>query len=424
VQTVEAVESNGDPALGGLPTPIALGDTFTGDLSSSTDSDWYTFTLTGRAIVQAAVYDDGGVPQLDSTKIQLYRETMPGTGTYAAYGTSSTLATSHRALNLNHPETLPAGNYAFEITVGSALPGTAPLNYNLVGKYGVRTLLLAMPGTNTVSESVEPNTSPATAAYLNLGDYAIGNCSGQNEGDWYGFVVNGPTTVAAMADNWGPTAITDTTVRLYDGNGTLITSQSSGGPAGTSHGRLIFTVPQAGIYFFEVSGGLFAATGDYILYTAGANPMFAAAGWNIQPPSTNACLGSNGLRPALGVNSSEAPMIGSTFVVRLINALPNAVVVPFFGFSNTVGNGGTTPLPFDLGPLGAPSCFVRVDPASSMIAVADGAGVLYLDFRIPAMTGLRGLPYFMQALLFDATNNALGVSVTNDARMLLGDRGF
>jgi hypothetical protein len=59
-----------------------------------------------------------------------------------------------------------------------------------------------------------------------------------------------------------------------------------------------------------------------------------------------------------------------------------------------------------------------------MIAVADGAGVLYLDFRIPAMTGLRGLPYFMQALLFDATNNALGVSVTNDARMLLGDRGF
>jgi hypothetical protein len=31
---------------------------------------------------------------------------------------------------------------------------------------------------------------------------------------------------------------------------------------------------------------------------------------------------------------------------------------------------------------------------------------------------------FMQALLFDAPNNALGLSLTNDARMLLGDRGF
>lgn len=420
VHVTEAAEPNGEPALGGNPTQITLGQTFTGELSSPTDSDWFTFTLTSAGVVQAAVYDDGGAPQLDSTLIKLYQETT--SGLYSPTGTSSTIAGSHRAFNLGHLGTLPPGNYAIEITAGSAATGTAPFNYDRQGKYGVRTQLLGMPAVNTVLESQEPNNTLPTAAWLALGDQAFGNCSGQNEPDWYGFAVNGPTTIVAMTDSRGSSPINDTTLRLLDRDGVLLTSSSSGGPQ--SHGRLVFTVPQAGLYFIEVSGGLFALTGDYVLYTGGSTPMFVPGSWRAEPPSTNACPGSNSLRPALTVASSETAMLGSTLVIRLQNALPNAMAVPFFGFSRTVANGGTLPLPFDMTAMGAPGCFLRVDPASTSLAIADAAGVSYIDLPVPALLNLRGLPFFMQAVVFDAANNALGVSVTNDARFLLGDRGF
>ena len=420
IDVVEAAEPNGDPMLGGYPTPIVLGQTFTGDLSSPTDSDWYTFTLTTAGVVQAAVYDDGGVPQLDNTNIKLYQEHSPGS--YVAVGSASTQSTGHRALTLAHPASLPPGNYAIEITAGSAATGTAPFDYAKMGKYGVRTRFIALGAGNSVSESAEPNNTAPTAAYMNIGDSAYGNISGSNEGDWYGFTVSGPTTIVAMADSWGSSPITDTTVKLMDRNGGLLTSASSGGTS--SHGRVVYTLPQAGLYFIEVSGGVFAATGDYVLLTGSCAPMFVASSFHAEPPSTNACPGSNSLRPALTVASSETPQLGSTFVIRLQNALPNAIALPFYGFSRLAANGGSVPLPFDLTAVGAPGCFVRVDPASTSLAVADATGVSYLELPVPAILALRGLPFFMQAVLLDPANNALGVSVTNDASFLLGERGY
>jgi hypothetical protein len=421
VTATEGAEPNGDPGVAGnVPTPIVLGGTFTGELATSADTDWFTFTLAGRAVVQAIVYDDGGVPQLDTTTIRFYSEISPGM--FAPTGTSSSLTTSHRALNLGHTTTLPAGNYAIEIAVGSAAAGTAPLYYNRVGKYGVRTALVDMPGTNTVIEAPEPNDTPATAAPLVLGDTAVGFCSGSNEADWYQIVVTAPTTIAVMSDNGTPAPITDTTVGLYDINGTFITSASSGGPS--SHGRLIYTIPQGGIYYISVAGGLFAATGDYVLYTGGTSPMTVSSSFQQQPPSTNACPGSNGLRPAITVASSEVPQLGSTFVMRLQNALPNAVLLPFYGLSKTLANGGLVVLPFDMTVLGAPGCFIRVDPAVSTFAVADGTGVTSIDIPMPGTLSLRGLPIFLQAACLDLPNNPLGLSMTNDVRLLVGDRGF
>ena len=125
VHVTEGAEPNGEPYLGGNPTPITLGQTFTGDLSSPNDSDWYRFTLTAAGVVQAIVGDDGGVPQLDSATIKLYQESSPGM--YVAIGSSSTQTTGHRALALNHAATLPAGNYALEISAGGAAAGTAPM---------------------------------------------------------------------------------------------------------------------------------------------------------------------------------------------------------------------------------------------------------------------------------------------------------
>jgi len=422
INTTEGPEPNHDPGLGGTPTPITLGDTVAGELSSPTDVDWYSFSLSTLSIVQAICFDDGGVPQLDNTRLSFFQELSPGA--YAVLGTSSTLATSHRAFTLAHPTALPPGNYAIQVEAGTAAVGTVPQLYTKTGKYALRTRQLAMPGVNTVPEAPEPNNNAISAPLFNPGDLLVGNCSGSNEEDWFAFVVSGPTTFAAMCDGGLPTPTTNQDLRLYDSAGTLLSTATSGGPG--SHGRLIFTLPQAGIYYLAAYGGAFAATGDYIVHTASSEAMFVSSAWNAQPPSTNACFGSNNLRPALTVASTEQPAVGSTFVVRLQNALPNGIAIPIFGFSRTLAN-GSIPLPYDLTsfePDPFRKCMVRVDPLITSLVVTDGSGVGFIDYRFPANQAVRGLPFFMQAMLIDLGNNPLGVSMTNDARMLVGDRSY
>lgn len=421
IDTVEGPEPNGDPALGGTPTPVTLGDTVAGELTSTSDVDWYSFTLTGRAVVQAICYDDGGVPQLDNTKLAFYQEIAPGV--WATFGTSSFISTSHRAFNLNHPTTLAAGTYMIEVSSATTTAtGTPPWDYTKVGKYSLRTRLIEMPGAATWLETPEPNNTPATAAFLTLGDQATGNISGMNEGDWYGFAVGPATTVVAMSDDFGLTPITDTTVRLLDAAGNVLASASSGGP--NSHGRLIYTIREPGFYYFEVAGGLFAATGDYVLYTGGVGAMFVASAANVQPASTNACPGSNTLRPLLGYASGEAPFLGSTFVSRVDRVLPNTIVVPMLGQSDTSAFGGTIPLPFDLGLIGAPGCFVRVDPLVTIAVLADGAGTAFFDFPLVPNLNARGFTVYVQCLCLDPPLNAAGLSVSNDMRLIVGDRSF
>ena len=104
-------------------------------------------------------------------------------------------------------------------------------------------------------------------------------------------------------------------------------------------------------------------------------------------------------------------------------ALPNWLA-PLIGLSSTFTNGGATPLPIDLTPVGAPGCFLRVDPLSSWGIVADGAGISYIDLTVSATPALRGISVYVQAVCFDFANNALGISMTNDVRILVGDRGY
>ncbi|MDO8349037.1 MAG: PPC domain-containing protein [Planctomycetota bacterium] len=429
----EGAEPNHDPGLGGTPTPITLGDTIAGALSSPTDVDWYSFTLTGRSLVQAICYDDGSVPQLDNTLLQFFQETSPGA--YAAVTGSSQLTTSHRAFNLTHPTTLAAGNYAIQVTAGTAAAGTAPFHYTKTGNYALRTRLIAMPGTNTIPEGAEPNNAPLTLSgnvpFFLPGDTLVGNCSGSNEEDWWMFVANGPTTFVAMVDSGSPLPITNEDLKLYDlagaQTGSPLTTASSGGPG--SHGRMIFTIPQAGIYYLAAYGGAFALTGDYVVYTGSCDPMIVPSSFQTQPPSTNACPGSNAVRPALGVGSTESPQLGSTFSVRLSNTLPNAVAVPFFGFSRTAANGGTVPLPYDLTPTETSQfnhCMIRVDPMITTLLLTDASGIGFIDFTIPAVLAVRGLPFYMQSMQLDAVTavNPFGVSVSNDVRILVGDRGY
>jgi hypothetical protein len=421
IDASEAAEPNGNPSGGGAPSPLNLGDTVDGELSVSTDVDWWAFTLTAPAIVQAVCHDDGGVPQLDQTRLQFYQETSPGIWT--PIGTVGQNAASHRAFNLAHVGMLAAGNYAIEVSSATATAaGTAPWNYTKTGRYALRTRRIDLPGTVTVAEAPEPNNTPLSAAPMTLGDDAAGNISGSNEGDWYAVVLGGPTTIGAMCETGPAPGCTGTTLRLYDSNGTVIATASGGA---LTHGRLITTAREAGVYYLEVAGAVVASSGNYVLNTGGVDAMFVPSSVTVQPPSVNACPGSNGLRPNLGNASGEKPFLGSTYVLRLSNAVANTIVVGMVGLSDTVA-GGSLPLPFDLGPLGAPGCFVRVDPLITPGFLADANGVAVIDFPLVPNLAARGLAVFVQCLCFDPflAGNTLQLTVSNDLRLIAGDRSF
>jgi DUF971 family protein len=418
----EASEPNGNPSGGGSPSPLLLGDTVAGELATAADVDWWQFTLTVPSIVQACAFDDGGVPQLDQARLQFFQESTPGSWT--AIGTVGQNSTSHRAFNLNHTGMLPAGNYAIEVSSATTTAaGTAPWNYLKAGRYALRTCVVEMTGFGAVPEGPEPNNNAANAPFLVLGQDATGNISGSNEGDWYAFFVNGPTTVGAMCETGPAPGITGTTLRIYDGNGVAIATASG---SSMTHGRLVATVREAGTYYLEVAGAVFAGAGNYVLRTGSCAPLFVASSVTTQPPSTNACPGSNGLRPNLGVASGEKPYLGTTFVMRLSNAVANTFVVPMVGLSDTSAFGGTVPLPFDLTALGAPGCFVRVDPLVTLGFLADASGVAFVDFPLVPNLSQRGTAVFVQCLCFDPflAGNTLQLTVSNDLRLIAGDRSF
>jgi hypothetical protein len=423
IDTAEGAEPN-DSA--GVPTPFTLGDTLEGDLSSPTDVDFWAFTLAGRGIVQAATYDDGGVPQLDNLALRYYQETAPGVWT--ALGTSNaTNSASHRVTTLQHTGTLAAGSYAIAVQAGTATAGTAPWDYVKTGRYSLRTCLIDMPGGAGTIEGPEPNNAPATpAGVINLGDTATGNISGSNEEDWYLIAVPGPTTVGAMAEGVGGTPLAGSGIRLYDQNGTLVTTASGGS---STHGRLAYTIERAGTYYLAIYGAVVASAGDYVLHTGACAPLYVSSTTRTEPASTNACIGSNNLRPLLGTLSGETPAFGSTFLTRIERTIPNSFAAAFLGFSNTLAF-GSVPLPvtLDLGlpdSLGNPTpCAGRVDPLVWVLVLTDGAGNGEYALNFPYVSGDIGLKIFQQALCYDPTLNGFGFSVTNDASYVLGDRPF
>lgn len=425
INTSEGPEPNGAT---GTPSPFTLGDTLEGELIVATpaDEDYWAFTLSGRGIALAATYDDGGVPQADNMALRFHSGTP---GSWTAVGASdATNSASHRITTLSHPGMLLAGTYAIAVKGGTAAAGTAPWDYTKLGKYSLRTAFIDMPGTSVIGENAEPNNTPAMpAGVFTLGDDLTGNSTGSLDEDWYMFVVTAPTTIGAMAEGTSATPLAGSTLRLWDDTGTI--SLASGSGSSTSHGRLVFTIERAGTYFLSIQGPTVAVTGNYVLHTGGTQPLYISNSTRVEPASTNACIGSNGLRPLIGYMSGEVPAFGSTFITRVERALGSSFAVGMIGLSNTLAL-GSIPLPFlisfgGLDPMGNPTpCYVRVDPLIMLAVLTDGAGNTEYGYIFNYTPSALGLKVYQQALCFDPTLNSLGLSVSNDASYVLGDRPF
>lgn len=203
-------------------------------------------------------------------------------------------------------------------------------------------------------------------------------------------------------------------MHLFDSNHTLIAESFPMG-AGEVVERLMhqFTLP--GRYYVAVSGFYRTDVGTYAMRITG--PGNHAATTTTTPSN---CTGSAGV-PSLTAldgntnpqNYPERPILGSTYTLTGANLPANA---PLFRLIGLLPRSA----PFDLGNLGAPGCFVFVDPMSSELAFADTTGQYHWALALPMNLQLVGLPLQQQVLVYDPPANALGLTASSRVASICG----
>lgn len=127
------------------------------------------------------------------------------------------------------------------------------------------------------------------------------------------------------------------------------------------------------------------------------------------------CAGSNGTPVH---SASGLAQTGSTVNYRLVNTPPSAMCVVGFGFDNVDWEGNA--LPYNLAPLGAPGCLLRIDPNITANVGATAAGVVNVPLTIPDDSSLIGRQLWSQFLVVDPPVNAWGVTLSNAVRTTVG----
>lgn len=133
-----------------------------------------------------------------------------------------------------------------------------------------------------------------------------------------------------------------------------------------------------------------------------------------QPSGPLPCPGS--VLPLRVESATGQVMWGRQWTLRVLDALPHALCALALGFPGAATWQGQL-LPVDLGPLGAPGCFVSIDPLFSVLLTALGDGSAAWTTAIPNVPALLGVRVVFQAGALDAQANQLGI-VTSQARTI------
>jgi hypothetical protein len=118
------------------------------------------------------------------------------------------------------------------------------------------------------------------------------------------------------------------------------------------------------------------------------------------------------------LSSVGVPVIGETFLLQLHGARAAAPAALWLGFSDMLWLG--VPLPLDLHAFGAPGCPVLISWDSPRSMTTSASGTAQVSLSIPADHGLLGVRVMTQALVVDPPANALGVTVSNAGRIVIG----
>lgn len=135
-------------------------------------------------------------------------------------------------------------------------------------------------------------------------------------------------------------------------------------------------------------------------------------------PAHPGCPGSAGV-PVLAADNNDRPFVNSQFTMT-IDTLPanrTCVVIGLLGFNRDQLNG--TPLPLDLGVIGAPGCVLYVDPFYDAL-LGNHLGHVEWNIPIPDRPALLGIQFFTQAMVLDPEANPLGASFTNACEARIG----
>ncbi|MFY9342921.1 MAG: hypothetical protein WAT39_10555 [Planctomycetota bacterium] len=128
--------------------------------------------------------------------------------------------------------------------------------------------------------------------------------------------------------------------------------------------------------------------------------------------SGETCNGSAGSTPLLGVTGR--PAIGSTTTLWLSDAPANAPAACAWGFATT------PPFPLLLTTVGAPGCQQYFTVAVADLVAANPVGVGQRTLAVPNTPSLVGAIAYAQYYVLDPPANALGVTASNYARLLVG----
>lgn len=363
----------------------------------------------------------------------------PSFGTQA--GTSGSLTNRTSATRV-----WPAGTYYIAIrnaqtpfTASTTMPnGLVP-----TGNYCLELYTAPMDTMGTVVET-EPaggantNNTMATAIPIAPGQIGQGNItttSGTDSSDWWGpIVITSPSTIFYQTRRrTTATPLIDSTLNLRDSTGAIALASTSGNildvPGSSTsgaHGRGAVSFYLPGTYYIEVlSPGTTAITqsGDYELELSQIIPApYVAASYSIV--AANATCGVSPFPTITRQNTGEVPALGATFSRQLTSCPASTPYFLMQGLSNVTANGGTVPLPYDLTPIGAPTCTVNVDPQAITLGFTDLVGNAEWSMNVPNTLAFRGFPWFEQALVLNGAANALGVQVSNYARVILGERTY
>jgi hypothetical protein len=124
------------------------------------------------------------------------------------------------------------------------------------------------------------------------------------------------------------------------------------------------------------------------------------------------CNGSGSSTPLLGVTGRPTP--GATPTIWLSDAPPNAIAACAYGFDTR------PPFPVDLTPLGAPGCRQYLAPAFADVVLANGLGIGQNTIAVPGAPATIGAILYTQYFVLDPPANALGLTASNYARLLVG----
>ena len=125
------------------------------------------------------------------------------------------------------------------------------------------------------------------------------------------------------------------------------------------------------------------------------------------------CLGSRST-PSLAPQQGSLPRIGTNFTLQALNLPLAGPVFLALGASDTLY--GPTPLPLNLGPLGAPQCNLLVG-IDNLYSTSNVLGAAAWTFPIPNIPG--GI-FFSQAVVFDPPANTFGITLSNGGRGVVG----